>query len=180
MNDLESWLVEWGYRTEIVKLEFHRMYSIDSNAILAKRPKRQEDSVICIWPSLACDFGFSNIVKLFLQKQPPEVFCKKGVLENFTKFTGKHLCQSLFFNWYRCFPVAKFIITSHWRLFVSSPFNCFSISLKLFPWKRPKSRHHIKTDLSLHVCLCKFIWCRPNLHYCKQKASSVTILVTLI
>ena len=27
---------------------------------------------------------------------PPNVFCKKGVLENFTKFTGKHLCQSLF------------------------------------------------------------------------------------
>ena len=28
----------------------------------------------------------------------PEVFCKKGVLENFTKFTGKHLCQILFLN----------------------------------------------------------------------------------
>ena len=28
----------------------------------------------------------------------PEVFCKKGVLRNFVKFTGKHLCQSLFFN----------------------------------------------------------------------------------
>ena len=28
----------------------------------------------------------------------PEVFCKKGVLRNFAKFTGKHLCQSLFFN----------------------------------------------------------------------------------
>ena len=28
----------------------------------------------------------------------PEVFCKKGVLRNYTKFTGKHLCQSLFFN----------------------------------------------------------------------------------
>ena len=26
------------------------------------------------------------------------VLCKKVVLENFTKFTGKHLCQSLFFN----------------------------------------------------------------------------------
>ena len=26
----------------------------------------------------------------------PEVFCKKGVLRNFAKFTGKHLCQSLF------------------------------------------------------------------------------------
>ena len=44
----------------------------------------------------------------------------RGVLENFTKFTGKHLCQSLFFNkiaglkpatllkkrlWHRCFSV---------------------------------------------------------------------------
>ena len=28
----------------------------------------------------------------------PEVFCKKGVLRNFSKFTGKHLCLSLFFN----------------------------------------------------------------------------------
>ena len=28
----------------------------------------------------------------------PEVFCKKGVLLNFTTITGKHLCQSLSFN----------------------------------------------------------------------------------
>ena len=50
----------------------------------------------------------------------PEVFCKKGVLRNFVKFTGKHLCQSFFFNkvaglrpatllkkklWHRCFLV---------------------------------------------------------------------------
>ena len=48
------------------------------------------------------------------------MFCKKGVLKNFAKFTGKCLCQSLFFNkaaglrsttllkkrlWHRCFPV---------------------------------------------------------------------------
>ena len=33
-----------------------------------------------------------------IQKQPPEMFCKKGVLINFAKFTGKHLCQTLFFN----------------------------------------------------------------------------------
>ena len=33
-----------------------------------------------------------------MQKQPLEVFYKKGVLRNFTKITGKHLCQSLFFN----------------------------------------------------------------------------------
>ena len=50
----------------------------------------------------------------------PKVFCKKGVLKNFTKFTGNHLRQSLFLNkvvclrpvtllkkrlWRRCFPV---------------------------------------------------------------------------
>ena len=26
----------------------------------------------------------------------PEMFCKKGVLKHFAKFTGKHLCQNLF------------------------------------------------------------------------------------
>ena len=47
---------------------------------------------------------------------------RKGVLRNFTKFTVKHLCQSLFFNkvpflkkrlWHRCFPVncVKFLRT---------------------------------------------------------------------
>ena len=38
------------------------------------------------------------------QKQPPEVFCKRrcsvreGVLRDFAKLAGKHLCQSLLFN----------------------------------------------------------------------------------
>ena len=38
------------------------------------------------------------------------MFCKKGVLRNFTKFTGKHLCHSL---WHRCFTVSfvKFLRT---------------------------------------------------------------------
>ena len=35
---------------------------------------------------------------LDFQKLPSEVFCKKGVLRNFAKFTGKHLCQGLFFK----------------------------------------------------------------------------------
>ena len=47
-----------------------------------------------------------------------DVFCKKGVLKNLTKFTGKYLFLSLFFNkvsalrlrlkkrfWRMCFPV---------------------------------------------------------------------------
>ena len=31
-----------------------------------------------------------------VQKQPPEMLCKKGALRNFAKFKGKHLCQSLY------------------------------------------------------------------------------------
>ena len=38
-----------------------------------------------------------------------EVFCKKGVLRNFVKFTGKHLCQSLFFNKFAGVNFAKFL-----------------------------------------------------------------------
>ena len=63
----------------------------------------------------------------------PQVFCEKGALRNFAKFTGKHLCQSLFFNkvaglrpatllkrrlWHKCFPAnfAKFLnFTEHLR-----------------------------------------------------------------
>ena len=30
------------------------------------------------------------------QKNPPEMFCKESILRNFAKFTGKHLCYSLF------------------------------------------------------------------------------------
>ena len=33
----------------------------------------------------------------FTRSSRPEVCCKKGVIRNFVKFTGKHLCQSLSF-----------------------------------------------------------------------------------
>ena len=62
------------------------------------------------------------------QKQPPECSVKKGILKNLAKFSGKHLCWSLYFNkvaglrpvtllkkrlQHRCFPVnfAKFLRT---------------------------------------------------------------------
>ena len=86
------------------------------------------------------------------QKQPSEVFHKKGVLKNFPKFTGKHLCQSRLYNKverHRCFPlnVATFLRTRflqnisdryfNWKLFLCThkggfdKFNkkrCFSIA----------------------------------------------------
>ena len=36
--------------------------------------------------------------EIYLWNSRPEVFCKKVILKNFAKFTGKHLCQSHFFN----------------------------------------------------------------------------------
>ena len=39
-----------------------------------------------------------NVELSIYRNSRPEVFCKKGVLRNFVKFTGKQLCQSLFFN----------------------------------------------------------------------------------
>ena len=49
------------------------------------------------------------------QKQPPEMSCKKGVLKNFTKFTGKQLCQRLFFFFFFffCASVSFFVSASN-------------------------------------------------------------------
>ena len=72
-------------------------------------------------------YPFRNVV-YNVRSSFPEVFYRKGVLRNFSKLTGKHLFQSLFFNkvagvrpetllkkrlWHRCFPVnlAKFLRT---------------------------------------------------------------------
>ena len=55
-----------------------------------------------------------------------EVFCKKGVLRNFAKLIGKHLCQSLFLNKVAaCFP----------GCFCMSFLLCSASLLKVFlPW----------------------------------------------
>ena len=42
-------------------------------------------------------FGFSKTTNT-TRSSHQRCSLKKGVLRNFTKFTGKHLCQSLFFN----------------------------------------------------------------------------------
>ena len=42
------------------------------------------------------------------RRSRPEVFCKKVVLRNYAKLTGKHLCQGLFFNKVAGFSVVGF------------------------------------------------------------------------
>ena len=98
----------------------------------------------------------------------PKVFCKKSVLENFVKFIGKHLCQSLFFNkvtglrsttflkkrlWHRCFPVnfRKFLRTLffiehlRWLLLpIPSAFNLFLANVPITQFT-PTYKHQWQT-----------------------------------
>ena len=41
---------------------------------------------------------FCQLHLILFRSRRTEVICKKGVLRNFAKFRGKHLCQSLFLN----------------------------------------------------------------------------------
>ena len=82
---------------------------------------------------------------------------RKGVLKNFTKFTRKHLCQSLSFNkvaglrcaallkkrvWHKCFPVnfVKFLRTpcfaEHLLWLLLAICICQAVFLCQFPLKR--------------------------------------------
>ena len=104
-----------------------------------------------LWNTRTTTKDIFYIVILFRSSRP-EVFCKKGVLRNFTKFSGKHLCQNLFFNkvaglrpatllkknlWHSCFPVnfAKFLrtafLTEHLRVAVYVYFMTFMFILYL-------------------------------------------------
>ena len=58
----------------------------------------------------------------------PEVFCKKGVLRNLAKFTGKHLCQSLFFNFEKFLRTP--FLTEHLRWLLLKIEKCCISNLK--------------------------------------------------
>ena len=75
-------------------------------------------------------------------KQPPKMFCKKGVLRNFAKFTGKHLYQRLFFN-----KVAGK------KESLAHVFFCefCEISKNTFPWRTP----HV---IASKIIVLKKIW----------------------
>ena len=60
----------------------------------------------------------------------PEVFCKKGVLRNSAKFTGKHLCQSLFFNKVASPGLAKFAKFLRTSFFHRTPLVAASLPTK--------------------------------------------------
>ena len=77
-----------------------------------------------------------------IRSSHPEVFCKKVALRNFAKFTGKHLCQSLFFNkvagqvfscevceickntFFSCFCATQWFISQFYEIIIADFFQC--------------------------------------------------------
>ena len=100
--------------------------------------------------SALCQQWLNEPVFLHFRSSHWRCSIKKGILRNFTKFTGKHLCKSLFFNkvaglrpaillkkrlWHRRFPVnfAKFLGTS----FLQNTSGRLLLTISFFPskWK---------------------------------------------
>ena len=99
-------------------------------------------------------------VNISTQKQPPEVFYKKGVLRNFAEFTEKHLYQRIFLIklqawgsatllkkslWHRCFPVnfAKFLRkpflqSTSGRLLLTTTIKLFELFTIITYWNHEK------------------------------------------
>ena len=118
----------------------------------------------------------------------PEVFCKKGVLRNFAKFTVKHLCQSLLFNkveslrlWHRCFPVnfVKFLTTlfciEHlwWLLLqiyrkqVVSDFFCSFKRFSILNFATVEWFCHV-TCFNKVCLILSFFWCKHDIFIIKK------------
>ena len=94
--------------------------------------------------------------KLFdiVRSSRPEVFCKKSNLRNFTKFTGKYLCQRLFFN------IKKES--------VAQVFSCEFCEIS----KNNIFTEHFRTTAS--VTLSTVVFCIFVLHYCLNSIGAVS------
>ena len=68
--------------------------------------------VLYLWAVIG--FVSNRLLRYHIQKQPPELLCKKCVLRNFAIFTGKQACNFIKKETrHRCFPVnfTKFLRT---------------------------------------------------------------------
>ena len=81
--DLKMWLTDREYKSEIIRPEIQKVNFIDSNSLLKKRPKHQEDSITIVLtfhqaPYIVLDVlkrahrhvQKSPLLKAFLPKRP--------------------------------------------------------------------------------------------------------------
>ena len=110
---------------------------------------------------LCSSFSFAYFLIMSFQKQSPGGVLYKGVHRNFGKFTGKRLCQSLFFNQVARWPTTL-LKKRHWHRY-------FSVNFPKF----------LRTPLLMNTsggCFWHFqTWCYEN----EQNRNYSTILATI-
>ena len=105
-------------------------------------------------------FIFSTSITFSTQKQSSGDVLKKSVLTNFAKFTGKYLCQSLFFNKVAKLMqnFAKFLrtpfVTEHLWWLLLTTVNIFDVC---FWFKFQKASNNL--NLVSHFHWSHFHWC---------------------
>ena len=68
---------------------------ICSKLKIKKTPEKRQSRQSGVF---SVNIKLASVLKLFLWSSRSEVFYRKGVLKNFTKFTEKHMCHCLFSN----------------------------------------------------------------------------------
>ena len=130
---------------------------------------------------LFCIVFMKRFKWIHIRSNRPEVFCKKGALRNFTKFTEKHLCQSLLFNnvaglrlWLRCFQLnfVKFVRTPFlteylwWLLLTYEQFVVEKMRKKCNWWLMSEKEKQRKGDFLVNdrecFALSHFIFANQN------------------
>ena len=119
---------------------------------------------------------FAITIQMTTRSSHQKCSARKDVLRNFAKFTGKHLCQVLFFNkvadpelatllikrlWHRCFPMnfAKFLRAP----FSQNTFGRLLLDNKALPsWESKKSTKWTATGPGL---VPRWLSCFKVLHY---------------
>ena len=126
--------------------------------------------------------GFNYVIFMLCfccdRSSRPDVFCKKGVLRDFTKFTGKHLSQSFFFNkvaGLSCRPKACNFIKKET---LAEVFSCefYEISKNTFFYRTPLVAASA-VKLLFEVCnQAQFYLCRRYTVFKSLKFRSETVI----
>ena len=104
----QNWMGLWIPSPSLLCSTKYINFSLQPSLICQKRKKEKKNmrwEVVARCSAKTSPWKFHKFYReipvlesSFRRSSRPEVFCKKEVLENFAKFKGKHLGQSLFFN----------------------------------------------------------------------------------
>ena len=132
---------------------------------MVRKQRKFVYSLVLTFVSKICGISLTgnHLVKSILamaRSNRPEVLCKKDVLRNFAKFTGEHLCQSLFPVKLVKFLRTPFFIEHPWWLLLNGLCLALSIiwyilvSLVCSVWSGHVSQSRWnKSILINHICL---------------------------